>query len=171
MISFEPTEEQQMIRETVAAFARDEMRPAARAVDEGGAIPDGLITSAAQLGLVRAWLPEEYGGDGSPRSALTGAMIAEELAWGDLALAAHLTVPRLLAFPIAEMGTGAQRERYLKRLAGEGLAAGSAALTEPRFDFDLNSIATTGRRDGDGWILEGEKCFVPIARESEQILV
>jgi len=171
MISFEPTEEQQMIRETVAAFARDELRPAARAVDEGGAIPDGVIASASQLGLVRAWLPEEYGGDGSARSALTGAMIAEELAWGDLALAAHLTAPRLLAFPIAEQGTAAQRQRYLKRFAGASFAAGSSALIEPRYDFDLQSIATIARREGDGWILEGEKCFVPLAGESEAILV
>jgi acyl-CoA dehydrogenase len=171
MISFEPTEEQQMMRETVGAFAHDELRPAARAVDEGGAIPDGLLAKAAQLGLVRTWLPEEYGGDGSPRSALTGAIIAEELAWGDLALAAHLSAPRLLAFPIMEMGTPEQREHHLKRLAGEGFVPGSAAIIEPRFDFDLNSIATEARRDSDGWVLNGDKCFAPLARESEHILI
>lgn len=171
MISFEPTEEQQMMRETVGAFTRDELRPVARAVDEGTAIPSGLIAKAMQLGLVRAWLPEEYGGDGSPRSALTGAMIAEELAWGDLALAAHLSAPRLLAFPIMEMGTPEQREHYLKRLAGESFVPGSAAITEPRFDFDLHSIATKARSQDDGWILDGDKCFVPLARESENILV
>jgi acyl-CoA dehydrogenase len=171
MISFEPTEEQQMIRDTVAAFARDQLRPAARAVDEGGAIPAELPATAAQLGLVRAWLPEQYGGDGNPRSALTGAMIAEELAWGDLALAVHLSAPRLLAFPIAEMGTPTQRERYLKPLAGGSYVAGSAAIIEPRFDFDLDSIATQARRQGADWILEGDKCFAPLARESEHIMV
>src|SRR5581483_1214143 len=169
MISFEPSEEQQMIRETVAAFAREELRPAARAVDEGGAIPVGLAAAAGQLGLVRTWLPQEYDGDGSPRSAVTGALIAEELAWGDLALAAHLTAPRLLAFPLAEFGTAAHRDRYLKRISAGGV--GSAALVEPRFDFDLRSIGTTARADGGSWILEGSKCFVPRAQESEAILV
>ena len=171
MISFEPTDEQQMIRETVAAFARDELRPAARAIDEGGAIAPGLLAKGAQLGLIRTWMPEEYGGDGSPRSAMSGAIIAEELAWGDLALAAHLTAPRLLAFPIMEMGTAEQREHYLKALAGESYVPGSAAIVEPRFDFDLNSIATEARRQSDGWTLDGSKCFVPLAHEAEHILI
>ncbi len=171
MISFEPTEEQQMIRDTAAAFARNELRPAARAVDEGETIPDGLIAAASKLGLVRAWLPEEHGGDGLMRSALTGAMLMEELAYGDLALAAHLTAPRLFAFPIIEMGTSAQRSRYLKPFASGNFVAGSSALVEPRYDFDLQTIATTARQERDGWILDGEKCIVPLAGESESILI
>ncbi|MBF6570452.1 MAG: acyl-CoA dehydrogenase family protein [Candidatus Binataceae bacterium] len=171
MISFDPTEEQQMMRESVAGFARDELRPVARAVDEGGTIPASVAEKVAQLGLLRTWLPEQYGGDGADRSAVTGAMIVEELAWGDLALAAHLLSPRLFAFPILELGTASQRDRFLGHFAGSGFIAASAALTEPRFDFDLASLSTRAVAKHGEWLLDGVKCFVPLAREAEFILV
>lgn len=171
MISFEPSEEQQMMRELVGTFARDEIRPAARPSDESGEIPGDLVAKASQLGLARGWLPLELGGDGNQRSALTGAMIAEELAWGDLAIAIHSMAPRLAAFPILEMGTVEQRARYLKPFSAGGFVAASAAIAEPRYDFDLLSIATKARRDGAGYLIGGDKCLVPLARESEHILV
>ena len=97
MIDFELTEEQHMIRDTVGAFARDEIRPAARPADESGAIPPALIAKIWELGLVRGAIPEALGGDGGERSAVTGAVVAEELAYGDLAVAVHALAPRLLA--------------------------------------------------------------------------
>src|SRR5713101_4801735 len=116
MISFDLTEEQRMIRDTVVAFAAAEIRPAARPADETGAIPPPLIEQAWELGLVRGALPEQYGGYGDARSAVTGAIVAEELAFGDLSIALHALAPRLLAFPLIEMGTEAQRRRYLPPL-------------------------------------------------------
>ena len=82
MIGFDLNDEQKMIRETVAAFASDEIRPAARDADETGAIPPGLIAKAWELGLVRGAIPEQFGGYGDARSAVTGAIVAEELACG-----------------------------------------------------------------------------------------
>src|SRR5271167_2675704 len=114
MISFDLTEEQRMIRDTVAAFATDEIRPAARPADETGSIPPQLIEQAWQLGLVRGVITEQFGGYGDARSAVTGAIVTEELAFGDLAVAVHALAPRLIAFPLIEFGTVDQQTRILK---------------------------------------------------------
>ncbi len=171
MIDFQLTEEQQMIRDTIGAFARDEIRPAARTADESGRIPAEVIAKVWELGLVRGAIPESYGGDGGERSAVTGAVVAEELGYGDLSVALHALAPRLLAYPILEMGTDAQKDKYLKRFTAPKFAAASAAVMEPRWDFDLTELATTCRAGGAGFVLNGTKCVVPLAAESDAILV
>ncbi len=171
MISFELTEEQRMIADTVEAFARDEIRPAARAADEQGLVPAELVGKIWELGLVRGVLPEQFGGDGGQRSSVTGAVAGEALAYGDLAIALHALAPRLAAFPILEMGTDEQRARYLPGFAQAAFRAGSAALMEPRWDFDVLGVAARAARDGAGYVLNGEKCYVPLANESDFLLV
>jgi alkylation response protein AidB-like acyl-CoA dehydrogenase len=171
MIDFELSEEQQMIRDAVGGFAREEIRAAARPADESGTIPPDLITKAWQFGLVSGALPEQFGGGGDARSAVTGAIVAEELAFGDFAIALYALAPRLFAFPILEIGTDEQRAKYLKRFCGADFVAATAAVMEPRFDFDLTAMQTLAKRDGSGFILNGAKCIVPLADESENILV
>jgi acyl-CoA dehydrogenase len=171
MVSFDLSDEQRMIRETVAAFANDEIRPAARLADESGSIPAGLIAKSWELGLVRGAIPEQFGGYGDPRSAVTGAIVTEELAFGDLSIALHVLAPRLLAFPVIEMGTDDQRARCLRPLAGDNFAAATAALIEPKFDFDPAALETVARRDGVDFVLSGMKCVVPLATDADTILV
>ena len=171
MISFDLSEEQRMIRDTIVAFAADEIRPAARPADESGAIPSGLIAKAWDLGLVRGAIPEQFGGYGDARSAVTGVIVAEDLAFGDLAIAIHALAPRLIAFPVLEFGTDAQRARVLKGFAGDNFAPGAMALIEPRFDFDASALDTIAKPDGGGFVLNGAKCCVPLAAESDSILV
>jgi acyl-CoA dehydrogenase len=171
MISFDLSEEQRMIRDTIVAFAADEIRPAARPADESGVIPPALIAKAWELGLVRGAIPEQFGGYGDARSAVTGAIVAEELAFGDLAIAIHALAPRLVAFPVLEFGTDEQRARVLKSFAGDNFVAGAAALTEPRFDFDASALETIAQPEGAGFVLNGAKCLVPLAAESDAILV
>ncbi len=171
MVSFELSEEQRMMRESVGAFAREEIRPAAREADESGVIPAELIAKAWQLGLVQGPIPEKFGGNGDMRSALSGAIIAEELGWGDLAIALHALAPQLVAFPVLEMGSDEQRERHLRRLAGAEFTAATAALMEPRWDFDASELATSAQRDRAGFVLAGRKCVVPLAAAAETILV
>ncbi len=107
MIDFELSEEQQMIRDTVGAFARDEVRPAARPADERAR---SRRAGGEGLGVRprRGAIPEQFGGDGDARSAVTGAVIAEELGFGDLSIALDVLAPRLFAFPLIEMGTDQQ---------------------------------------------------------------
>ncbi len=93
MLSFQPTEEQQLIRETVASFAREQIRPTARDADETGQIPSVLVQQAWELGLVQSSIPEAFGGAGESPSALTGALVCEELSWGDLSIALHILSP------------------------------------------------------------------------------
>ncbi len=171
MISFAPSDEQKMIRETVAAFALEEIRPAARSADESGVIPPGLINKAWQLGLIQGGIPEAFGGYGDARSAVTGAIVAEELAFGDLAIALHILAPRLFAYPLLESGTDAQRNRYLKSLAADHFVPATAALMEPYFDFDPVEMRTTARPNEDGFVIDGTKCYVPLADFSDPILV
>jgi alkylation response protein AidB-like acyl-CoA dehydrogenase len=171
MIGFTPTDEQKMITESVAAFARDAMIPQARNADEEGTIPADVVATGWELGVVQSAIPEEYGGFGSPRSAVTGVLVAEELGYGDLSMALHLLAPRLLAQPVLDYGTPAQKERFLNRLTTGGHHPLTAAVMEPRFDFDLTALATTASRKGKDWVLSGTKCFVPLGSQAETILV
>ena len=171
MIGFTLSDEQQMVRDTIAAFALNEIRPAARPADESGVIPPALIAKAWELGLVQGAIPEAFGGYGDTRSAVTGAIVAEELAFGDLSIALHTLAPRLLAFPLLAAGTDGHMFRHLKTLATDQFTAATAALMEPRYDFDPSAMATTVRSDGASFLLDGAKCYVPLARDAATILV
>lgn len=170
MFDLELTEEQQLVRDTVASFAQNEIRPVARDSDESGSIPQSVIDQSFELGLIHSALPEAQGGYGEQRSAVTGAIVAEELAWGDASIAMHLLAPRLVAYPVADAGTTEQRERILPRFA-KGFHAATAAVVEPRFDFDTTRFDTTATRENGSYVLNGHKCFVPLAEDSDLVLV
>jgi acyl-CoA dehydrogenase len=171
MISFSPTEEQQMIVTMAKQFANDEMRKIYRECDENGTIPEGVIDIAWRMGLTSSSIPEAYGGPGGERSAITGSLIAEELAWGDLSITMHVLCPALFAYPVLEMGTDTQRKQYLPLFCGEKYKAATAALIEPRFGFDPCSLSTAARLDSNEYVLNGEKCYVPLAAEADSLLV
>ena len=170
MIDFEPTEEQQLIVDTVRQFATNEIRKAAREADEAAALPAAVLERAHELGLVANALPEAYGGGGA-RSAVTGALVAEELAYGDLSIALAVLSPTLLALPIADFGSEEQKKSWLPRFTAERYRPGSLALVEPFFRFDPLRPATTAKRDGSEYVLDGVKCFVPWQEGSEALLV
>ena len=159
MIDFQPTDEQQLVIDTVRHFAQNEVRPQARDCDESKKLPEKALEQAHELGLVANALPESAGGGGE-RSAVTGALVAEELAWGDLSIAVAILSPGLCALPIAEFGTDEQKAG-LSAFTGSRFVPGSLAWVEPRFDSDPFRPKTTARRDGDSYVLDGAKCFVP----------
>jgi alkylation response protein AidB-like acyl-CoA dehydrogenase len=171
MVNFKPTDEQQLIRETMAGFAREVLRPQAREADERNAVPEVVVQRGWELGLVQSTIPEAQGGYGDARSAVSGTLLLEELAYGDLSLALHLLAPRLLTLPLVAAGTEEQQKRWLPRFAGDQFVAGSAAFVEPRWDFDATALQTRAERKGGDWILSGEKCLVPLAKQAEAILV
>ncbi len=171
MVSFRLSDEQQMIKETVARFAREEMRPCAREADETETVPATLIDKGWELGLVQNHIPEEYGGFGTPRSAVTGAIVAEELAWGDLSLALHFLAPRLVAYPLLEAGTAEQKRQFLPRFCQEKFSAATAAVVEPRFDFDLHEIHTQATLREGQYFLNGLKCYVLLATQASLFLI
>ncbi len=160
MIDFEPSDEQALIIETVRQFAANEIRPHARSADEAGASPPSILDAAHSLGLVANALPEAHGGGGE-RSAMTGVLIAEELGWGDMAIALAILSPGLLGLPIGEFGSESLQNEVIPTLLDNAFAPGSLAISEPRFDFDVFHPQTTAKSDGDEHILDGLKCRVP----------
>jgi acyl-CoA dehydrogenase len=171
MVSFELSPEQSLLRETVAAFATEQMRPAARDADERGEMPQGVVDKAWELGLVASEIPESYGGFGDARSALTGAIVLEELGYGDLSIAMHILTPRLLLYPLIDHGTEDQKKRLLPTFTAGAFRAATAAVVEPSMTFDLSALATTASPEDAGWVLRGRKVFVPLAEASETLLL
>ena len=171
MVNFRPTEEQELIRETVTGFSREVLRSQAREADERAAVPETVVERAWELGLVQNSIPEAFGGYGNGRSAVRSAIKLEELAYGDLALALHLLAPRLLTVPLVVAGTDAQRARWLPRFTGDRFVVGTAAYAEPDWDFSAPAFTTLAERRGGEWALNGRKCLVPLARQAEAILV
>lgn len=170
MISFDLTEEQRMLTETVQRFAIRNMRAVYREAEDTGTLPEEVVEKGWDLGLVPSSIPDQYGGFGAP-SAITGALYAEELGWGDLAISLHLLAPALVAIPILHCGTEAQKEAYLPQFCDAGYFPATAALVEPRVQFDPNHLTTTAVLDGDAYVLNGVKAFVPVAAGAELLLV
>ena len=171
MISFELTEDQKLLKDTVAEFAAAEMRPAARDADERAEAPESVIAKGWQIGLVASAIPEGYGGFGDARSALTGAIVAEELGYGDLSIALHLLAPRLLIHPLLDHGTEEQKKRLLPGFTQAEFRAATAAVVEPTMQFDLSALTATATPDGGGFVLRGRKAFVPLADHADTLLV
>jgi len=170
MYSFEPSDEQQMLIDATRKYATSELRKHARESDERGDFPTEVVGGGWQLGLLPASIPEQYGGFGE-RSAVTSALAAEELAWGDLSGALALSAPNLVALPVLLCGNEEQKAELLPQFCTDTYVPGSAALIEPRYDFDCQSLGTTARQADGSFVLNGMKCNVPYAAEAEWMMV
>jgi acyl-CoA dehydrogenase len=171
MLSFDPSEEQGMVKETIASFATDQMDPASREMDEACAVSEDIVKTGWELEIIPSSVPEEYGGFGEGPSALTGVMAYEELAHGDLSAALHLCSPTVMAYTILLEGTEEQKQALLPAACGDAFVAAGAAVVEPRFSFDASALMTRAVRDGDEYVLKGKKCLVPLAADSDNLLV
>ena len=164
MIDFSPSEEQALVVDTVRQFAEKEIRPVARKCEEAKQLPADVLARAHELGLVANALPPAFGGGGE-RSAVTAALIAEELAWGDLAIALAVLSPALGALPLTDFGSEAQQRAHLPGFLGDRFAPGALAIVEPRVGSDAFRPATTARLvrgdAGSDYVLDGAKCLVP----------
>ena len=170
MYSFEPTEEQQMLVEAVGKYATNDLRVAARAADESGELSQRLVSKGWEIGLLQASIPEAYGGFGE-RSAVTGVLAVEEMAFGDLSGALAVMTPSLFAVPILLAGSEDQKQTYLPKVIEGDWTPYTAALIEYAFEFDPNALKTVAFLQGDQYILSGEKAFVPFAGDANAILV
>ncbi len=170
MYAFEPSEEQKMLIDVVKRFAENDIRPVARDAEEGDDFSPDLIEKGWELGILQASVPEDYGGFGD-YSAVTGVLAMEELAWGDMAAAMAVTTPSLFAIPILLAGSEEQKQDYLPPLVEAEWQPYTAAVIEPYFDFDLGDLRTTAVQEGDTYVINGQKTYVPFAKEAEAFLV
>jgi alkylation response protein AidB-like acyl-CoA dehydrogenase len=157
-IGFELSPEQRELRDLAHEFAEKELRPIAREWDELEDCPPGLLRKAAALGLTSHAIPAEYGGGGV--SAVTSSLVAEELSWGCAGLAAPIGATMFPVRPLLRAGSDEQKRHWLPRLASEQGCLAAIAFTEPGAGSDVAGIGATARREGDEYVLNGEKCYV-----------
>ena len=160
MIGFQLTDEQEHVRQLARRFAEREIRPVAAEYDESDELPWPVLRKAAQVGLLSYQYPEEYGG-GDVSNVLTSCLVIEELAWGCLGIATAISGAGLAAVPIMLCGTDEQKARYIPWFCDPNeVRLGAFALTEPEAGSDAASIRTTAVRDGDHYVLNGQKRFI-----------
>lgn len=162
------TEDQVLIRDAVRALCRGEFASQAASWDRDDAIPPSAIAKLAEMGLLGMNVPEAWGGLGY--DARTVVTVIEEIARVSAALAIMVAVHNSVgAYPIYAYGTDEQRKKYLPRLTSG--AVGAFSLSEPGAGSDASAISTTARRDGDHYLLNGEKNWVTNGRHVWTFLV
>lgn len=165
------TDEQQLMRDTARRFAQTELRPIARKADEAGAAPSGIYEKTLELGFNAVQIPEALGGFGAPRSPISNALLAEDLAWGDMSLAIGALSALSFINTVLDQGTESQQASLLARFTEDGFHPAAIALTEPGARFDARRLKTKAARRGAGYVLLGEKTMVAFASEAELLLV
>ena len=162
------TEEQAAIQETALAFARDRLAPGAAEWDEKAVFPIDVIRETAALGMATIYVPAELGGSGLSR--LDGVLIFEALSTGCPAIASYISIHNMVAWMLGRYGSAEQVATWMPKLASmEWLA--SYCLTEPAAGSDAAALATTARREGDHYVLDGTKQFISGAGETDLYFV
>ena len=156
-MDFAITDEQEQIREEVRRFAENEVRPHAKEYDREEKFPHDIVDEAAEMGLTGATIPIEYGGAGY--DAVDSVLIAEELFAADPGIALSILATSFGTEAILEYGTEAQKEEYLEPVA-RGDAISGAAISEPDTGSDVSSVSTRAEKDGDEWVINGNKMWI-----------
>ena len=168
-IDFRLTDENRLVQETVRDFAEHEINPYIREWDEKGEVHREVFARMAELGLLGAPIWEQWGGAGM--DYLSFAIICEELERADTAFRVVQSVHvGLNSLTLMQWGTEEQKRRWLVPQArGEKLA--TFGLTEPGVGTDAANLATTARRDGSSYVLNGEKIWISLADIADHFLV
>lgn len=166
-----PTEDQQMLVDVVTEFATEVVRPAAADANEACEAPVDVLKSSLEIGLPILGVPEELGGIAEERSAVSGVLVAEALAKGDMGLAVACLAPGAVATAIGLWGTEAQQQTYLPSFSDDTAPAAALALTERAVLFDVMRPSTKAVRSGAGYVLNGVKSAVVRGHEAELFIV
>jgi len=166
-----PSDEQQMLRESVQSFASEQLRPAALKADHDCKAPDTLLRSAAELGICVLGVPEELGGAGAERSAMTHVLVTEAMAHGDMGLAVACLAPAAVSTALVLWGNEDQQAAYLPAFTGDKSPVAALALQEPQPLFDPYGLKTSARETDGGYLLNGTKSLVPRAAEAELFII
>ncbi len=156
-MEFGLSQEQKQIQKTVREFAENEITPVATEYDREETYPHEVVEKAAEMGLTGANIPLEYGGAGY--SPLETMLIIEELFAADPGIGLCVISTSFGTENIVEFGTEEQKEEYLPPVA-EGEAITGAAISEPHAGSDVSSISTQAEKDGDEWVINGNKMWI-----------
>ncbi len=161
---YRPSEEHEMLRETVRALAADKIAPHAAEVDDQARFPQEALDALVASDLHAIHVPEEYGGQGG--DALASCIVIEEVARVCASSSLIPAVNKLGSLPLLIAGSDEVKDAYLPPLA-HGDAMISYALSEPEAGSDAGGMRTTAVRDGDGWVLNGAKRWITNAGVSK----
>jgi butyryl-CoA dehydrogenase len=168
-MDFTLSDEQQLIRDTARAFCAAEITPYAAEWDRSETIDRSIVGKLAELGFLAAALPEEHGGMGL--DLVSYALVVEEIGKADSNVRGIVSVSNgLFGKSVARWGTEEQKARLLPALAS-GEALGCYALTEPGAGSDPGGLETRAERDGDDWVISGQKIFITLGSWAANALV
>ncbi len=172
LFDLRPSEDQSLMMDAMRVFADEQLRPKAQQADAQGAMPADLVSAFAELGVASLAVPDELGGSGSSYDTLTQALIAEQLAHGDLGMAWACLAPAAVSQALLRWGNEEQQATYLGPFAGERPPPAALAVAEPTPLFDPMALRTVAQMaPGGGYVLSGEKCMVPGVAQAELFVV
>lgn len=168
-MNFEFTDEQQLLRKTVRQYVDDEIIPHIAEWDSKGGFDPKVWKQLADLGLMGVCVPEAYGGSGMDYNSL--AIVCEELERGDTTFRTAVSVHiGLNSMTLMQWGTEEQKQKYLVPQA-KGEKIGAFGLTEPGAGSDVAAMTTTATRDGDHYILKGQKTWISLCDRADHFIV
>src|SRR3954462_8761054 len=151
------TDVQQEIVSTVRDFVDKEIIPVATELEHADEYPTEIVEGLKELGIFGLMIPEEYGGLGE--SLLTYALAVEEIARGWMSVSGIINTHFIVAYLILQHGTDEQKQRYLPRMA-TGEVRGAFSMSEPGLGSDVAAIRSKAVRDGDEWVVTGQKMWL-----------
>ncbi|MFC4409616.1 acyl-CoA dehydrogenase family protein [Chungangia koreensis] len=168
-MNFSFSEEQNMLRQTVRDFVDKEIMPNIAEWDRKGHFESSIISKIADLGLMGVCIPEQYGGSGMDYNSL--AIVCEELERGDTTFRTAVSVHvGLNSMTLLQWGSEEQKKKYLVPQA-KGEKIGAFGLTEPGAGSDVAALQTTAVKDGDYYILNGQKTWISLCDVADHFIV
>lgn len=165
----ELSDEQKMLQEEVRRFAEQVVKPIAKETDAKGIFPRDAVRQAGEMGLMGVCVPEQYGGAGM--DTISYCLVIEEVSRVCASTGVILSVNNsLVCDPLLKFGSERIKEEFLKPLAA-GELIGCFALTEPGAGSDPSALRTTARRDGDDYVLDGNKVFITNGTDADVAIV
>jgi len=151
------TDIQEEILKTVRDFVDNEIIPVATALEHADEYPTKIVEGMQEMGLFGLMIPEEYGGIGE--SLTTYALMVEEIARGWMSVSGIINTHFIVAYMISQHGTEEQKQRYLPRMA-TGEVRGAFSMSEPGCGSDVSAITSKAVRDGESYVLDGQKMWL-----------
>ncbi|MEU6854799.1 acyl-CoA dehydrogenase family protein [Actinacidiphila alni] len=162
------TDVQQEILSTVRDFVNKEILPVATELEHRDEYPSDIVEGLKELGIFGLMIPEEYGGLGE--SLLTYALTVEEIARGWMSVSGIINTHFIVAYMIKQHGTQEQKDHFLPRMAA-GDVRGAFSMSEPELGSDVSAIRTKGVRDGDTYVVNGQKMWLTNGGSSNLVAV